>query len=189
MQVLAIKDKPRFDTRNWAELKINRMVVRKKYEVEWLDIDGVDTKNDDLRYRGFELGAARFARGEGMWFGEGEAYFACTNGGTLEHGQIFRYTPSPKEGEVSEDGQPGTLEIFIEPNNVELIKSCDNLTISANGDLVICEDQLHPRIVGVTPKGEIFHIAQNIGYESEFTGATFSLPMAISCLLTSRYLV
>ena len=39
------------------------------FEVEWAEIDEVESPNDDLRYRGFEdLGAARFARGEGMWW-------------------------------------------------------------------------------------------------------------------------
>ncbi len=40
--------------------------------------------------------------------------------------------------------------------------------------LILCEDQASPRIVGVTPKGEIYHLAKNVGYESEFTGATFA---------------
>jgi secreted PhoX family phosphatase len=174
LQVLAIKDQPGFETRNWADLPGEKMMIGEKYEVEWLDIDGVDAPDDDLRYRGFAKGAARFARGEGIWFGENEFYFACTNGGRLEHGQIFRYKLSPNEGQLNEVEQPPTLEIFIEPNNTDLIESCDNLTIASHGDLVICEDKTTPRIVGVTPEGGIYHIAKNVGYKSEFAGATFS---------------
>ena len=174
LQVLAIKDHPSFDTRNWAELTTEKMNTGQKYEVEWIDLKGVDSNEDDLRYRGFEDGGARFARGEGMWFGQNEAYFACTNGGHLEHGQIFRYIPSAMEGQPGENDAPGTLELFIEPNNIDLLKSCDNLTIAPNGDLVICEDRSTPRIVGVTPKGDIYHIADNVGIKSEFAGATFS---------------
>jgi secreted PhoX family phosphatase len=173
LQILAIKDKPSFDTRNW-ELDSERMIVGQPYAVEWLDIDGIDAPGDDLRLRGFEKGAARFARGEGMWFGKGELYFACTNGGEKGHGQIFRYVPSPQEGQVEEKDQPGQLEIFVEPNNTDLVESCDNLTIAANGDLVVCEDKAEPRIVGVSPKGEIYHLAKNVGYPSEFAGACFS---------------
>ncbi len=174
LQVLAIKGQPGFETRNWADLPDQKMTIGQKYKVEWLDIDGIEAPDDDLRYRGFAKGAARFARGEGIWFGENEFYFACTNGGHLEHGQIFRYTPSPYEGQTEENNEPGSLEIFIEPNNSALVESCDNLTIASHGDLVICEDKLTPHIVGVTPEGGIYHIAKNVGYKSEFAGATFS---------------
>lgn len=174
LQVLAIKGQPGFETRNWADLPGDKMEIGKKYEVEWLDIDGTDAPDDDLRYRGFEKGAARFARGEGVWYGDNDFYFACTNGGKLEHGQIFRYTLSPAEGDLSENENPATLEIFIEPNDTDLVESCDNLTIAAHGDLVICEDKPTPRIVGVTPEGGIYHIGKNVGYKSEFAGATFS---------------
>ncbi len=174
LQVLAIKDRPSFDTRNWKDLSIEPMEIRQSYPVEWLDISGIDAPDDDLRLRGFEQGAARFARGEGMWFGEGEAFFACTNGGLLGFGQIFRYVPSPDEGQPGENDNPGRLEIFAEPNDSTLVQSCDNLTVGANGDLVICEDMPTPRIVGITPDGAIYHIAKNIGYSSEFAGAVFS---------------
>ncbi len=174
LQILCLKGRDGFDTRNWSELTTEKMEIGKKYQVVWKDIDGADSEQDDLRYRGHQRGGARFARGEGMWYGENELYFACTNGGHLQHGQIFKYTPSSKEGQAGEDDQPGHLEIFVEPNNIELIKSADNLTIGANGHLVICEDREQPRIVGISPKGEIYHIAKNVGFASEFAGATFS---------------
>ncbi|MDH3650950.1 MAG: DUF839 domain-containing protein, partial [Saprospiraceae bacterium] len=40
--------------------------------------------------------------------------------------------------------------------------------------LIICEDLPTPRIVGITPAGEIYHIARNIGFDSEFAGSVFS---------------
>ncbi|MDH3649810.1 MAG: PhoX family protein, partial [Saprospiraceae bacterium] len=110
LQVLCIKDRKSFDTRNWKNLSTEKMVIGQPYDVEWIDIDGIDAPEDDLRHRGFEKGAARFARGEGMWFGEGELYFACTNGGNLAVGQIFRYRPSPHEGQTNEIDEPGSLE-------------------------------------------------------------------------------
>ncbi len=174
LQVLAIKDQKGYDTRNWEPLGFDKMPIGQKLAVEWLDIDGIDAPDDDLRYRGYEKGAARFARGEGIWFGEGEFYFACTNGGSMEHGQIFRYILSPYEGTSEEGDHPATLEIFIEPNDINLVESCDNVTIASNGDLIICEDKATPRIVGVSPDGEIYHLAKNVGYQSEFAGATFS---------------
>ena len=54
------------------------------------------------------------------------------------------------------------------------MESCDNLTIGTNGDLIVCEDKKHPRIIGVTPEGKVFHLAENVGYPSEFAGAVFS---------------
>jgi len=174
LQVLAVREQKSFDTRNWKDLTTAKMEVNKAMEVEWLDIDHIESPEDDLRYRGFEKGAARFARGEGMWFGNKECYFACTNGGHLSHGQVFRYTPSEFEGQTNEKDKPGKLELFAEPNNSDILKSCDNLTIAPWGDLVLCEDDPHPFIVGITPKGEYYKLGENVGFKSEFAGGVFS---------------
>lgn len=174
LQALCIKDWKSYDTRNWPKTSRNNMSRRKKYEVEWMDIHDVESPEDDMRNKGYEKGAAVFARAEGMWFGDNEVYFACTNGGRERIGQIFRYTPSPYEGTGRESEAPGTLELFIEPNNSSLLESCDNMTMASNGHLVLCEDKARPRIVGVSPEGKIYHIAKNIGFKSEFAGAAFS---------------
>lgn len=174
LQIMALRPQKSFDTRNWRELKGPRLRPRQPIPVTWLDIDDIHAPEDDLRLRGFKKGAARFARGEGMWFGNNECYFACTNGGVLGYGQIFRYTPSPYEGRIRENGAPGMLELFAEPNNTRLVENCDNVTIAKFGDVVVCEDNFMPRIIGITPNGKIYHIAQNVGYQSEFAGACFS---------------
>ncbi|MEM6965112.1 MAG: alkaline phosphatase PhoX, partial [Bacteroidota bacterium] len=118
LQVLVIKAQKSMDTRNW---KNTDMPINKSMEVEWLDLDDVNPSVDNLRYRGHNAGAARFARGEGMWFGNGEVYFACTSGGQKKWGQVFRYVPSPYEGTPREKEQPGTLELFLEPNDKALL--------------------------------------------------------------------
>jgi secreted PhoX family phosphatase len=69
--------------------------VNEPQKATWIDLENVEAPDDDLRLAGFAKGAARFARGEGMWFGRNELYFACTNGGHIAKGQIFRYTPAP----------------------------------------------------------------------------------------------
>jgi secreted PhoX family phosphatase len=109
-----------------------------------------------------------------MWFGRNELYFACTNGGHISKGQIFRYTPSPEEGTPREGENPGQLELFVEPNNTDLVKSCDNLTVSPWGDLIVCEDDAHPFVVGITPTGQFYRLAENVGFRSEFAGGVFS---------------
>ncbi|GAA5222026.1 PhoX family phosphatase [Membranihabitans marinus] len=174
LQVLAIKDKPSFDTRNWKKLNTEPFPLNKAWAVEWLDIDDIESPESDINHRGFENGAARFARGEGMWYGSGEIYFACTNGGKENNGQIFKYIPSKHEAEAGEDKEPGTLELFIESHDSKLMQFADNLTIAPWGDVVVAEDKSDPRLVGITPEGEMYHIAKNIGYKSEFAGVCFS---------------
>jgi secreted PhoX family phosphatase len=109
-----------------------------------------------------------------MWFGDNECYFACTSGGHLSQGQVFRYTPGEFEGQAEEKNKPGKVELFAEPNDSAILKSCDNLTVSPWGDLVLCEDDPHPFVVGITPKGEYYKLAENVGYKSEFAGGVFS---------------
>jgi secreted PhoX family phosphatase len=171
LQMLGLAEIPSADTRNWTE---NVITQGKAYPVRWIDIDDVDSPDNDLRFRGFSKGAARFARGEGMWYGKNSIFFACTNGGKIKSGQVFRYTPGQYEGTAREKESPGKLALFVEPNDKEIFKNCDNLTVAPSGDIVLCEDHDHPFIVGITPKGEYYKIAENTGYESEFAGGVFS---------------
>jgi secreted PhoX family phosphatase len=99
LQVLKFRGQKSLDTRNWEKTTVP---LGQKFQVEWLDIGEVESPKDDLRYRGFEAGAARFARGEGMWAGRDGIYFACTNGGEAKKGQIWRYVPSREEGRLDE---------------------------------------------------------------------------------------
>ena len=172
LQALMLKDAPAFDFRNWEG---QATPVGSTFAVSWTDLDQVEAPEDDLRVRGYLQGAVKFARGEGMWFGaDGLVYWACTNGGKEQLGQLFKYQPSPFEGTARESEQPGQLTLLLEPNDARILKNCDNLTMAPWGDLIICEDHAEPRIVGVTPEGKIYHLAENIGYASEFAGCTFS---------------
>ena len=173
LQALAL-DGDVHDTRNWPGDEPH-MLVGAKHKAEWIDLDDVESPDDDLRMRGFDDGACRFARTEGMWMGHGELYFACTDGGRRQIGQIFRYIPSAREGTPDEEKSPGHLELFIEPNDPERMKNPDNVGIAPWGDLLLCED--HPgelvRIVGVTPAGGLYTFAR-ARVEGEFAGAVFS---------------
>ena len=44
--------------------------------------------------------------------------------------------PVPKEGKPGEKNRPGKLELFIEPNDGNLVENADNLTVAPWGDLV-----------------------------------------------------
>ncbi|MEX1122628.1 MAG: alkaline phosphatase PhoX [Balneolales bacterium] len=172
LQALCILDSPSLDTRNWDSQEVE---AGQELDVYWIDLDDVTSENDDLRIRGYEHGAARFARGEGMWYGNGSIYFACTNGGSAKKGQIWKYTPSAQEGNASESNAPGRLELFVEPNDGNLVENGDNLTIAPWGDLIVCEDGSgNQNLVGVTPEGKLYKFGHNSMNNSEFAGATFS---------------
>ncbi len=172
LQVLAIKGKKSLDTRNWD---VQTMKVGGQEQVEWLDIDNVLAPEDDLRYRGFNKGAACFARGEGIWFGVDELYFTCTNGGKGQGGQIFKYNLSPDEGSETENSTPGILELFIESNDRGVLNMCDNLTITPSGDLLVCEDNgERNKILRIKKDGEIVVFGCNESSDSEFAGIVFS---------------
>ncbi len=172
LQILAIKEAKSFDTRNW---KRTNMIKNQLYDVEWLDIDGILSPDDNLRKRGYNKGAARFARGEGMWFGNKELFFACTNGGAAKLGQVFKYIPSPYEGTSQENTAPGKLMLFAESGDEGTFNHCDNLTIAPWGDVILCEDNGDKNFIrGINPQGQIYNFGCNLASESEFAGLCFS---------------
>lgn len=174
LQALVLDEHPSADTRNWSdEFSLS---VGEKHTVRWIDMEDVESPNDDLRLRGFAAGAARFARGEGMWYSDGSIYFACTTGGAAKVGQLWKYTPSESEGQWGERDDPGTLELFVEPNDSNLVANADNLTASPWGDLVVCEDRYgedEVRLVGVTPVGKLYTLG-HYHARTELAGANFS---------------
>ncbi len=174
LQVLRLKGKNGTSTRNWPEE--GWLPVRQPIAVEWVSVENVEAPQDDLRFQGRqEKNAAIFARGEGIWESRGYIFWACTSGGPNQQGQIFCYRPSPEEGETGEEKQPGQLVIFCQPNNSQLLRMADNLTVAPWGDVIICEDgPPHNSLVGITPAGELYRIAKNHLNGSEFAGSTFS---------------
>jgi len=174
LQAMRAKDRKSLDTRNWEPQRT--MDAGLPIAVEWVDMEDIESPTDELRMWGFYAkGCARFARGEGMWAGQDGIYFACTNGGTRKQGQVFRYTPSPAEGTAAEVDNPGKLELFIEPNNSNLMNNADNLTIAPWADVVFSEDGPGDNFLrGITPKGEIYTIGRNAMNNSELAGCCFS---------------
>jgi secreted PhoX family phosphatase len=159
LYALTVKDMSSLDTRNWKSQKVK---IGQEISFSWLELDGVDSPKDDLRFRGFRKGAACFARGEGMWYSKGSIYFACTNGGRKQNGQVWKIT-----GEK--------LTLYAEPNDSDLVDNCDNITVAPWGDLILCEDGGGKQYLDViTPEGKIFKLAKNANSSGEFAGATFS---------------
>jgi len=172
VQALALVGRDGGDTRNWRESEGPKIKEGEALEVRWIDMDDIRSPKDDLRKRGHAKGAAVFARSEGIWYGEGTFYFACTNGGPLTFGQIFKFTPAVDE---SKSSKGGLLELFIESTDANVVRSADNLTIAPWGDLIICEDRSSDsHLRGVTPEGEIYTFGFNARSGTEFAGACFA---------------
>jgi len=169
LQALHVLGRKSLDTRNWDSPLVK---LGEPMTCGWITMDEIDSPLDDLRQRGFDKGAARFARGEGMWWGgedAGSAYFACTNGGKVGAGQIWRLTPDGM-GEGLD-----TLELFIEPNDPSVLQNADTITFSPWGDLFVCEDGEAPQfLVGVSPDGQLYQFAKNAMNSTEFAGVCFS---------------
>lgn len=174
LQALSFSQYPQKDTRNWES---NAMVPARRYQTKWVDIENVEAPNDDLREQGFAKGAALFARGEGIVFGENELFFCCTNGGPAKAGQIMRYIPSEFEGKSEEVKAPGTIELFVESPHKAIFDYGDNIEIAPNGHLIVCEDQggsnQTNHLKGVTPSGQIYNLAK-VRWDTEPAGVCFS---------------
>ncbi|MEN8737153.1 MAG: alkaline phosphatase PhoX [Akkermansiaceae bacterium] len=173
LQALAIVGQKSADLRNF---KGQPQTVKEgeQMKAEWITMSRTDAPENDLRYRGFDKGAARFARGEGIQWTDGSMFICCTNGGPEAQGQIFKLTPSGKAS------QPDTLELFLQPESADLLTNGDNICATPWGDLVVCEDLIAehkgntPHVRGVTQDGKIYNIARNALNRSEFAGSCFS---------------
>ncbi|MEK7343604.1 MAG: alkaline phosphatase PhoX [Pseudomonadota bacterium] len=162
------------DMRNWTEAAF---AARRAVPVRWIDLNGVDSPDDDLRQRGHAAGATLFARGEGIHFGAGEFFFTCTSGGAAKLGQVFRYRPSRFEGQAVEVNNPGMLENFLESADPNAFNFGDNLTVAPYGHLVVCEDQytdvVDNHLRGVAPDGRPYALGR-CRLQTELAGACFS---------------
>ncbi len=154
------------DTRNWSG---RQMQPGSWANVSWIDLDDVESPEDDLRVRGAAGGATLFARGEGIHMGDGELFFCCTSGGAKELGQIFRLA-------LAEDGST-RLQLFFESDDPTQFHYGDNLTVSPNGHLIVCEDQSGDvstnHLRGITPAGEAYPLGW-LRAETELAGACWS---------------
>jgi hypothetical protein len=180
LQALVIRDLPAVHTGNRGDGAV-AFALGRRFAVDWVDLDDVTSPNDDLRHQGRSRGAAVFVRGEGMTVetdavGGGTCiWFVCTTGGPHGLGQLWCYRPAAGEGGDAERRQPGTIELGVEPRNVDLLRNGDNLTLAPFGDLLVCEDNSNAQhVVGITRSGGMYRVAANARRDSEFAGATFS---------------
>ncbi len=167
LQMLAIRDRPRYDTSRGQE-------PGTVLPTRWVTIDDPDPADaeqvpDAVFRQGWDRGGARFSRVEGCFWADGTVYFSSTDGGDARLGQIWAYRPTRPDG--------GELELIFESPDPGVLQRPDNVCTSPRGGVVVCEDGSPPNHVrGLTPDGRVFDLARNLigAGESEFAGATFS---------------
>ena len=154
------------------------------YDIGWVPIPDPDptfSSSDpnvaisEVSGQGLAQGAAAFSRLEGIQYSDGLFYFTSTQGG--EGRPVIGFpTFGPGWGQVwALDPAAGKLHMVYQSPSDSVLELPDNLAVSRRGSLVLCEDGEAPNhIRGLTPNGELFDFAQNIGSDAEFTGATFS---------------
>jgi secreted PhoX family phosphatase len=162
LQMLAVAGIANYST-------VNGQTVGAVLPVTWVDIanpNPAGTSSTAVFNQGLALGGARFARLEGCWYGMGAIYFAATSGGNAGRGQVWEFRP---------DGDGGTLMLIFESSGAAELDSPDNLAVSPQGALLLCEDGGGEQYLrGVTLDGRIFDFALNLMTTDEWAGATFA---------------
>jgi uncharacterized protein len=169
LQMMRVKDPSNPGQR--IELVNTGFAAGATFEVEWVDILDRDppapsfSGGTALAAQGLAAGASRFARLEGIWYGDGTMYFQSTSGGAAGRGQVWAY-------DVGEE----RLTLVFESPGIEVLDSPDNICVSPSGNLVICEDGSGEQFLrGLTREGAIFDLARSTEVNgSEFAGACFS---------------
>lgn len=161
------------------------LTVGEPMDVTWVPIEDPNQGNSPGESdgagcvtQGKAAGGSVFTRLEGCWFGDGSVTFTSTDGGDAESGQIFRL----------DIGNQTLTQVYQSPS-AGVLDAPDNITLSPDGTVVICEDGDRDGMLmhGLTPDGLLFPIARNVvelrgehfGHsgsfrDSEWCGACFS---------------
>jgi secreted PhoX family phosphatase len=146
------------------------------YRAEWVVVPDRDAKTVSTRKQFTDAQVTRSRKLEGMWWGDGGAYFVCsfarfTDGSAAQHdGQVWFLDPLEETIELKLHFAYTPADQDTDPDGP------DNITVSAYGGLIIAEDgEGKQHLVGSTESGEPFLFARNDDPEdSEFTGPNFS---------------
>jgi secreted PhoX family phosphatase len=170
LQILGIKDRPRFDTTRAQTPGVRMPAVW--YDIEDPDPAGVESDASTLLREGLSKGAAIFQRLEGCFYADDSIYFVSTSGGNAAAGQVWQYRPtSANEGE---------LALVFESPSREVLDAPDNICVGPDGRLVLCEDGGTDQFVReLTRQGEIIDLVkaplvQGQPGPREFAGACLS---------------
>jgi uncharacterized protein len=171
LEMLVVKAQPRYVT-------FQGQRVGARLATSWTPINFPDADpalgQQSVVQQGLAGGGAIFSRPEGMWWANGVAYMACTDGGNLRQGQIFEFRPQGLND--------GLLTLIYESRSSVALNNPDNLCVSPRtGNLVLCEDGSGDEYLhGLNRNGQIFPLAvcqapAETGLRGyEFAGACFS---------------
>ena len=179
LQMLAVSNFPNYDTRS-------EQVVGAELPIEWVTIDNPNpetvTAATSCFAQGFAKGGTRFRRLEGIYRGDANSiYFTSTNGGNVRRGQLWQFTPLGMSS--------GTLQLVYESPGSKVLDSPDNICVSPNGGILMCEDDASfdgdtdplargirnvNRLIALDQDGIPSVFAVNIFNESELAGVCFS---------------
>ena len=145
------------------------------YRVEWIEVPDRDARTTSTRKQAYAKPITRSRKLEGMWWGDGGAYFVASfartsDGSAAQHdGQVWFLDPDEDTIELK-------LHFAYTPGDQDSDPDGpDNITVSAHGGLIIAEDgEGASHLVGSTDAGEVFFLARNELNDSEFAGPTFS---------------
>jgi secreted PhoX family phosphatase len=146
------------------------------YKAEWVVVSDRDANTVSTRKQFTNAQVTRSRKLEGMWWGDGGAYFVCsfarfTDGSAAQHdGQVWFLDPLAQTIELK-------LHFAYTPSDQDSDPDGpDNITVSAYGGLILAEDgNGKQHLVGSTESGEPFFFARNDDPgDSEFAGPNFS---------------
>jgi secreted PhoX family phosphatase len=124
-------------------------------DVEWVPIAVPDAPGNIpgnfVWLQGRALGAARFARLEGCWYGNDKKIYVVSTSGGIGQGQIWEYDPAAE-----------SIRLLFQSPGASVLNAPDNICVSPRGGLVLCEDGGGEEFLhGLTVNGEIFPFAKN----------------------------
>jgi secreted PhoX family phosphatase len=146
------------------------------YRVKWVDVPDRDAATTSTRMQFEDEQITRSRKLEGMWWGDGGAYFVAsfartTDGSAAQHdGQVWFIDPKRDTIELKVHFAYTPEDQDTDPDGP------DNITVSPYGGVMIAEDgDGTNHLVGTTDRGDVFFFARNDDPgDSEFAGPTFS---------------
>ena len=143
LQMLAIEGRP-----NYRGLWSPGLTL----PVAWVPIDNPLAEGGQSTFsQGYAGGGLRFKRLEGCWLDGGRLYFVSTSGGLVGKGQIW-------ELDVAAD----RLRLLYESPGRSGIDRPDNVTVMADGSLLLCEEGDAPtRLRMLRTSGELVTVSEN----------------------------
>lgn len=185
LQMLAVRGRDNLDL---SGVSGRAPTVNSRFPVKWVDIDDPDPDVTGLSNneaivavgdQGRAKGAALFSRLEGAASDGDWVYFCSTQGGRQPAGTSAPFGFGNGRGQIwGYHTKTETLKLIYESPSAEVLDFPDNLGVSQNGTIVICEDGGDGNFLrGLTPEGRIFDFAKNNiegRTDDEFAGSTFS---------------